>query len=162
MITSLLHCTVCGTRYFDLAVTDADLARLYADYRGDAYFKQRHHFEPWYTRSVNDGIGSEIYMRARRAALSAALAEAGIVKNFSTVLDHGGDRGQMLLELNAPLKAVYEISGVAPDPEITAVDEAELKSGRWDLILSCHVLEHLPDPAGYVMELVRLGHEDTV
>jgi hypothetical protein len=159
---ALLQCRACGTRYFDIDPTGEELGRLYAGYRGEDYFRLRHGFEPWYTRAVNDGMGGEHAMRDRRAALHTALAECGVGDDFTAVLDHGGDRGQMLLELNAPVKAVYEISGVAPEPGVVAVDEAGLKAGQWDLILSCHVLEHLPDPPQYVGELARLGHEKTV
>jgi hypothetical protein len=158
----LIHCQSCRTRYFDIALADAELARLYADYRGVSYFQQRNGYEPWYTRAMNDDLGGEIAMRDRRAVLHDALTEAGISNDFSAVLDHGGDRGQMLRDLKAPIKAVYEISGAAAEPGVVSVDEAVMKSGKWDLILSCHVLEHLPDPPSYVAELVSIGHNKTV
>jgi hypothetical protein len=157
----LLKCNACATRYFDFAPTAAQLDRLYAGYRGEDYFRERHFFEPWYTKSVNDNLGAEVHMQARRAALAATLAAGGGGNNFASVLDHGGDRGQMLHDLHAPLKAVFDISGVAPDPGVMAVREAELAATPWDLILCCHVLEHLPDPAAHVASLVALGHAGT-
>jgi hypothetical protein len=161
-VVPLLLCKVCKTRYFDVAVEDAELARLYADYRGAEYFRLRHQFEPWYTRAVNDDLGGETAMRQRRTALAQALQQSGVTTDFATVLDHGGDRGQMLLELNAPFKAVYEISGTTPEAGVVSVDAVAMKNTRWDLILSCHVLEHLTDPPAYVAKLVSLGHDKTV
>jgi hypothetical protein len=157
-----LICRTCGTEYFDLLVTAEQLDRLYKDYRGEEYFKQRNGFEPWYTKDINGGLGGEQEMRKRRDALLRALAEAGIENDFGAVLDHGGDRGQMLVELKANRRAVYEISGVVSEPGIESIGEADMRAGKWNLILSCHVLEHLTFPAALVADLVSLGGAGTV
>ncbi len=161
-VISILKCSACGTQYFDLLISDEQLERLYKDYRGERYFRQRNRYEPWYTSAINSGMGGEIEMRKRRAALGDALSQAGIKNDFRNVLDHGGDRGQMLQDLNAGRKAVYEISGVASEPGVDAIGEEELRTHEWDLILSCHVLEHLTFPAKFVAELVSLGRTGTV
>jgi Methyltransferase domain len=161
-IVPLLICRTCGTEYFDLLVTAEQLDRLYKDYRGEEYFKQRNGFEPWYTKDINGGLGGEQEMRKRRDALLRALAEAGIENDFGAVLDHGGDRGQMLVELKANRRAVYEISGVVSEPGIESIGEADMRAGKWNLILSCHVLEHLTFPAALVADLVSLGGAGTV
>ena len=101
-------------------------------------------------------------MSKRRAALKAALARAGVKDVFRGVLDHGGDRGQMLQELQAQRKAVYEISGVANDPGIEAISEGQMRGSEWDLILSCHVLEHLTFPGEFVSDLASLGCRGTI
>jgi hypothetical protein len=161
-IVPILKCLICGTEYFDLLVTDEQLDRLYDDYRGETYFKQRNRLEPWYTKEMNSGLGGETEMRKRRNALNDALTQAGIENDFGSVLDHGGDRGQMLGDLKADRKAVYEISGVASEPGIEPISEGEMRAGKWDLILSCHVLEHLAFPAALVADLVALGGAGTV
>jgi hypothetical protein len=161
-VISILKCTVCGTQYFDLVITDEQLARLYKDYRGEQYFKQRNRLEPWYTSAINSGMGGDIEMRKRREALNGALDEAGIKNDFRSVLDHGGDRGQMLRDLKSVRKAVYEISGVTSDACVEAIGEEDMRTGNWDLILSCHVLEHLTFPARFVADLVSLGRAGTV
>jgi hypothetical protein len=160
-LISILKCSACGTQYFDLLITDEQLDRLYKDYRGAGYFKQRNRFEPWYTSDINSGMGGEVEMCKRRKALAAALDRAGVRNDFRSVLDHGGDRGQMLRDLKADRKAVYEISGVASDPGIDAIREKDMRTANWDLILSCHVLEHLTFPARFVADLVSLGREGT-
>jgi Methyltransferase domain len=157
----LIKCNDCDTRYFDFSPTDEQLGRLYAGYRGDDYFRERHFFEPWYTKSINDDLGAEEHMRHRRAILADTLTACGVGNDFAAVLDHGGDRGQMLHGLNAPVKAVFDISGITPDPGVTAVDKAGLEKTPWDLILCCHVLEHLADPQALVTTLAALGHAET-
>jgi 2-polyprenyl-3-methyl-5-hydroxy-6-metoxy-1,4-benzoquinol methylase len=161
-LVPLLACLNCGTRHFDIEVTDDQLGRLYADYRGASYFKQRHDFEPWYTRSINDGIGGQEEMRKRRAILNDALADAGVPNTFQSVLDHGGDRGQLLSDLQATRKAVYEISGVPTEAGVESISERDMRESSWDLILSCHVLEHLTNPAAYLRDLVSLGDVNTM
>jgi hypothetical protein len=161
-IISILKCSACGTQYFDLLVTKEQLDRLYDDYRGEKYFKQRNRFEPWYTSAINYGMGSEAEMRTRRDALKSALILAGVEDDFRCVLDHGGDRGQMLKDLRADRKAVYEISGVVSEPDIESISESEMRIVKWDLILSCHVLEHLTFPAQFIGDLISLGRAGTI
>lgn len=158
----VIRCNACRTRYFDFTPTDEELGRLYADYREEEYFCLRNRFEPAYTRKLNELLGGNIGMQDRRNVLIHALKDCGIVNQFSAVLDHGGDRGQMLLDLNADVKVVYEISGVAPEPGVRAVLERELWESDWDLILSCHVLEHLTDPETYLSSLLTLGRAETI
>lgn len=161
-VIALFKCCECGTQHFDFLATDEQLARLYCGYRGEEYFRQRHAFEPWYTAGINSGMGGEIGMSKRREALKRALAQAAVHSHFRGVLDHGGDRGQMLSDLSAERKAVYEISGVSGESGIESIGEEEMRAAKWDLILSCHVLEHQSCPAALVSDLVSLGHPGTV
>lgn len=161
-VVDLAGCRDCGTRHFTLPLDEPDLARLYAGYRGEEYFRQRNGFEPWYTRALNDGLGSEGGIAARRRALASALAAAGIGTRFGSVLDFGGDRGQMLRDLDAARKATYEISGVVADPGVDSATLAQVRDTAWDLILCCHVLEHWIHPAQCARQLHALGHPGTV
>ncbi len=161
-VVGLMRCEDCATAAFDLEVSEAALARLYAGYRGEAYFAQRHALEPWYSRAHNDGLGGDAAMAERRAVMAAALTEAGVMRRFGAALDHGGDRGQMLLDLPADRKAAFEISGAATEAGVAAVGAEALAEERWDLILCCHVLEHLIDPGAHLQALAALGGPGTV
>jgi hypothetical protein len=159
-VVETFRCRDCESRFFKIDIADEALGRLYSGYRGEEYFRLRHGFEPWYTRAMNDGIGGEGEFSARRKALLDVLARAGIANRFGDVLDHGGDRGQMIVPgggLDADRPAVFEVSGVAPEPGVEAIGPSELHARPWDLILSCHVLEHVNDPGGYMRDLVGLG-----
>lgn len=145
--TWIFECGECGHRWTERGLSEDEAARLYAGYRGEDYFQLRHSFEPWYTRSVNDGRGSEATMVERRAILARLLGEAGLNgTRFELALDWGGDRGQMLKELPATRRAVHEVSEVRPDPGIEQLRRLEDAAGLADLVLNCHVLEHLNDP----------------
>jgi hypothetical protein len=158
----LMRCRDCKTQYFDFVPADQALRRLYDGYRGEEYFAQRHRFEPWYTRKMNDDLGGETHMRERRAVLAEALAETGLNRVFRAALDHGGERGQMLRDLRAGRKVVFDISGVNPEAGVESVTDQGLREASWDLILCCHVLEHLSFPEQYLVDLVSLGDEATV
>jgi hypothetical protein len=160
-IVSILTCSDCKTRYFDRVITDQELSRLYDDYRGAEYFQQRNRFEPSYTAEFNASLGGDAGMSERRAILAEVMLECPEMQACQKVLDHGGDRGQMLKDLNVERKAVYDISGVDADQGVEAVSLEQVKAGTWDLILSCHVLEHLTFPGSYVEDLVSLGHNGT-
>ncbi|MCB5946055.1 methyltransferase domain-containing protein [Acidocella sp. KAb 2-4] len=157
----IIRCNACGTRYFDFTPTQEELSRLYAGYRDEAYFRLRNHFEPWYSRELNESLGGEEEMRQRRNVLRNALVECGIENRFGAVLDHGGDRGQMVLDLSAHVRAVYDISGVPAEEGVQAICLPDLVAHDWDLILCCHVLEHLPDPAAHLRALLALGRTGT-
>ena len=167
-VVKVLECPSCGSKFFDIDISSKQLSRLYDGYRGEKYFNQRNGFEPWYTRKINDDIGSNCHTSQRRKVLVEALAFLKLDNNFEFVLDHGGDRGQMLSgnnadeAINSKIKAVYDISGAVPENGIKSISYDEMIHCDWDLILSCHVLEHLSNPQDYIEDLVNLGRKGTV
>ena len=140
-------------------MTEEEIGRLYAGYRGDAYFKARHNHEFWYSRAVNDGIGSdpgEIALRKRN--LSAFVGErAQLIK---TVLDYGGDRGQFIPENLGTARYVYEISDAKPADGVERLTSVE---GRvFDFVMLTHVLEHCSEPRQMLGLLKPLAHSETL
>ena len=124
---------------------------MYSGYRNFEYQQRRAKYEPWYTKKINDAIGhSEDVLNLRREHLEKALSEAfsNHSEKFSfptRVLDVGGDEGQFIPKIKSITeKAVLEVSGVRP------VDDAQMLS-NWtevedfspDMIMMCHVLEHI-------------------
>jgi SAM-dependent methyltransferase len=154
--TRLLECGACGFRFFEDRLTDDEAARLYADYRGDRYYAERHRREPWYTRRVNDAIGGDPEgVAARRELIERVLRDHGDVAALERVLDFGGDRGQVIPDAVGREKFVYEISGTHPVAGVARIGSAdELRGRRFDLVLLCHVLEHCSEP-GEVLEQIR-------
>jgi len=163
---SVLFCDNCGSKFFDVVLSKKDLSKLYKNYRGEIYFKERNYYEPWYTKKFNSEISDKNHYDMRRDTLAHALVVAKVKNTFQNVLDHGGDRGQMLKAgkgyINAKYKYVYEISGIQPIKGVVACSQDQMKNKKWDLILSCHVLEHLSNPKTYLDMLVSLGSKKTI
>jgi hypothetical protein len=149
---------------FDADFTKEQMQNLYDQYRGNDYFIMRNKYEPWYTDQINKGIGDEKEFDLRRKVLIKNLDENHIFNNFKHVLDHGGDKGQMISPsggLNAEFRAVCELSGVDTEEGVTRISQEKAREIEWDLILSCHVIEHLPDPFSYLNDILALGNSNT-
>ena len=154
-------CSACGFRWSERGLTDDEVIRLYRGYRGDAYFAERHSFEPWYSRVINDGIGSDKEMVSRRETLLDALKACGFDPDSSfAAADHGGDRGQMLMGFPNATKRVFDLSGVDLEHGCEQIERVEDENGRFDLVLNCHVLEHLNDPEAGLREVMSLARKD--
>jgi SAM-dependent methyltransferase len=151
----LMECRDCAFRFYETRYTDEEAARLYGDYRGERYFRVRHRHEPWYTRKFNDGLLTTGGLDTRRGEIAAWLKQVAGGTPIRRVLDYGGDHGQFLPIEPGLERFVYDISGVAPDPGVTAFSrEAELVGLTFDAIVISQVLEHVSDVA-HILDHVR-------
>lgn len=157
-VCALMTCPTCGFRCFDARFDEDEMGRLYRGYRGEAYFKTRHRWEPWYTRKVNEGLSTdtgELRTRKRNAYKLISRCLGGVPP--ARILDYGGDRGQFIPDEWSGERYVFEVSGRAPLPGIKAIDDpVELKGATFDLVMLCQVLEHLSDPAAQLGQLADL------
>jgi SAM-dependent methyltransferase len=154
-VTLLLECRSCGFRFFQERFSKDEIARLYADYRSERYWKARHACEPWYTRAINDGIGgSPAEITFRKKLSGSFIKEHSLGASMASVLDWGGDRGQFIPDDFAN-KYVFDVSGVQPLDGIVAISsERELGGMHFDVVMLAHVLEHLSDPRS-VLQTIR-------
>lgn len=86
---NVFHCYDCGSRQFSLELSEEELTPLYDDYRGESYFRERHSFEPWYTRKFHESLGSDDGYGPRRNALLRVLESCGVKNEFDFVLGSG-------------------------------------------------------------------------
>ncbi len=142
-----LQCQVCGLLFLDIRFSDAEMAALYAGYRGADYAAQRDRFEPGYA--------------AINAAMLAHVPDTGPAERFLAdhvqpkprVLDWGGDTGE-----NTPFRAaasavdIFDISGRPVAAGARRVSREALAGARYDLVVLSHVLEHAPEPETLVRE----------
>lgn len=148
VLTELVECPVCKLVYFTVDFSEVELQRMYDGYRGGAYLKRRHRYEPWYTKRVNQAIGhSPIVLEHRRRHLRSLISDAvdrGVARSPSRVLDVGGDEGQFIPDIESiTTKAVLEVSGVRPIEGVGNLGSwREVEAFQPDLIMMCHVLEH--------------------
>lgn len=155
-VCKLLECSACSFRFFDVRLTPDEVGRLYAGYRGERYFAERHRWEPWYSRKVNEGIGGDPKEIAGREASMAEFVLPHIKQTaIKTVLDYGGDRGQFIPKWLGTEKFVFELSDAVPEPGVTRIgSEDEMMSMKFDFTMVISVLEHCSDP-GAVLEQLR-------
>ena len=156
----LARCATCGHAWSLRGLSGQEAGRLYAGYRGDEYFEARHATEPWYTKAINDAIGSDAARVGRRRVLADALAAAAAQASprpEGHCLDFGGDRGQMLKDLPDADKAVHEVSGVELEPWARRLDSLAREAGTFDLVLNCQVLEHVNDPLSALRETAAMA-----
>ena len=156
---NLCECRSCSFRFFDSRLTDAEAQRLYAAYRKDRYFEARHSYEFWYSRTINDGIGSDAEeISSRQKNLTAILGERS--HSISTVLDFGGDRGQFIPERIGSERYVYELSNAEPVKGVVRLTSIEGR--QFDFVMLAHVLEHCSEPGQILHALKPLGHVKTL
>lgn len=157
--TQLVECQNCGFRFFDRRYEADEMSALYSRYRSEDYFQARNRHEFWYTRAINEQLGKDPQdIAARRAYVGKFLSEALGDPKFASILDYGGDAGQFIPDDLAGRKFVHEVSNVAPVSGVAKLStDAELEQhAPYSLIMVCHVLEHLPDPAEILMRLPEL------
>jgi SAM-dependent methyltransferase len=159
----LLECEACGLRFFDGRFEPEEMTRLYAGYRGEAYFQARHRHEFWYSRRHNEGTGHDARIVAtRKSATETFLHRHTNVDSIKRVLDYGGDSGQFIPEAIGNEKDVFELSDALPVPGVRRIaHEGALQPGSYDLVLLNHVLEHTPDPLDLLRRVAGFLKEGT-
>jgi SAM-dependent methyltransferase len=151
-----VRCLNCNFMFFDYRMSDQEMADLYHDYRGEEYQKCRFKYEEFYTEKFNEALGKdedEIEARKRNLLLAFKKAKIDLVK-IKSILDYGGDRGQHLnIEaFEDKEKYLFEVTDLPLEPGVRRVKE--LKPESFDLVISQHVLEHVPDPQKIMKEMV--------
>lgn len=156
-VCNSLYCRDCGFVFLDIRFSDSELASLYHAYREEEYTELRERYEPGY-KARNDGLNAGMNFMDE--------VESFIAPHLSfpaKILDWGGDTGK-----NSPFRHgenqidIYEISDKETLPGTRRVSEAELKQTHYDLIVSSHVLEHVPYPGDLIADMVSVMNEKTL
>lgn len=155
VICNLAYCTICGLAFFEDRYEPTEAARLYADYRNETYYQERHHWEPWYSRAFNERLGGAEEMRHRREVYAGILHRHAGDEVIESVLDYGGDRGQLMLGGPGQKYFVFDISGVEPEADVVSLSTASLADQKFDLVLLCEVLEHVSEPLQVLWDVLN-------
>jgi hypothetical protein len=152
-----LCCAQCGHLFLDIRFSEEEMARLYADYRGVDYARDREAWEPGYAQRNTALMAGATYLEETERFLAAQLP---LNPEGLKVLDWGGDTGR-----NTPMKAqareihILDLSGRQPDPPARTVSLNEAQAQHYDLVVCSNVLEHIPYPLDLLHQISRCLHE---
>ena len=156
-ICKTMMCEDCGMLFLDMRFDDEEMAALYADYRGEAYTRERDRFEPGYAARNAIMLEGSAYIDQIEAILEPYLGAR------PRVLDWGGDTG-----VNTPFRSramqhdVYDISNRPMVESARSVDLDTVKASVYDLIVFSHVLEHVPYPRESLREIANAMRQETI
>jgi SAM-dependent methyltransferase len=125
------------------------MERLYTSYRGEEYQNQRQKYEPEYTAEhVEKKYYNREFHKIRREALAEYVKPYVDFSKVTTVLDYGGDEGQMIPhQFKNAGKYVYDISGNQTVEGVSMINDLDVvKRTSWDFLMCCQLLEHVSNP----------------
>ena len=153
-----LLCKQCRLLFLDIRFSDAEMSRLYEDYRGVAYTRLRERYEPGYAERNANFVAGINYMDEVEAFLKPLLPTT------LSILDWGGDTG-----VNTPFKHgngntvhIYDISGIESSGQFKNVSLQSARLQSYDLVVCSNVLEHVPYPLQLLQQIQTVMHKDTV
>lgn len=156
-VCNTLACEVCGLLFLDMRFDDEEMAALYADYRGPAYRAERERFEPGYGTRNEILLGGNSYTPIIETILEP------YVSATPRVLDWGGDTG-----VNTPFKgrtSVHHIYDISDRPVVAGavrISQEQARTGSYDLIVSSHVIEHVPSPGEMLRQIAAIMTPATI
>jgi hypothetical protein len=145
----LVGCAACGIQFFSRRYSASELQFLYTDYRGERYLERRKRWEPWYSSKRNYSIGhDEGIQKIRTEAISSFVSRFLREVPGLRIVDYGGDEGQFIPLLpHIEFAGVFDVSGRPVRNGITTLHSLEqVRKASPNLLMLCHVLEHLTNP----------------
>lgn len=144
--TELRACLQCGLTMFGHRYSDQELDAIYSGYRGDRYLQTRRKWEPWYRSVVNDAfIDGSPAVDERVRFMEEIISKSGR-SDFALAVDFGGDGGQFFPSHCSGRRVIIDVSDKPVPESIERFASFADLDEQADLIMICHVLEHLNSP----------------
>lgn len=130
------ECMMCGLLWIDVEPTDEQMEKHYRGYFDEDYIAQREKYEPGFRQKwLSAGNRNEDKYIEQFLTL-----HTGVPK---TILDLGGGRGE---ETPFRGQSPIDILDVAMTDLLPGCNRVEKIEKKYDLVVLCHILEHVPDP----------------
>ncbi len=162
--TKLCYCPQCGMHFSEYRPNDEEMKRLYKNYRGSEYVAQREKYEADYAIQYEKVFRSKQFIQVRKSRISSFLQGVVEYSKISSVLDYGGDDGRFIPdELKYSKKYVYDISGCDVCEDVTLLTGLQdIYDIEWDMIMCCHLLEHVAQPIEIMENIVQAMSDKTL
>ena len=154
--TDLNKCANCHFFYYSFRPSDKQMENYYFDYWGENYQKERHSFEPRFTKEFcevlkNHDLIDNQFSKNQKYRLSTTLKNLKIdLSKISSILDYGGNDGKNMniSEFENIKKYVYDIGKIKVIENITNISNQPFEQIKenFDLVLCQHLLEHVSYP----------------
>ena len=156
----LLHCTQCNIYFSQVRPEEDELRSYYSTYHAGDYATQRKQMESYYTDELIASFTPHAI--ERKKLLEHYLHEYINPQEIATILDYGGGDGLMISDIYSHAeKFVYEVQSTDVREGIRRIsNKEELQQHTWNLIICCHVLEHISNPMETISLLISLLSEE--
>jgi SAM-dependent methyltransferase len=146
----LIHCLDCDYRGSSYRFEREEEAVYYFEYMRDDYLKERNikHVADFYHNDMT-------YRKMRQDAAATILKDVVDFQSITSVLDFGGDSGDMIpLELSHAKKYVLDTDNRVSSEDILFITGPD-QCDPMDLVMCSHTLEHVSDPYELIVEIKK-------
>jgi len=155
------HCSQCDFYFFNIRPDMDEMSQLYEGYRSAVYQSQRQLYELDYTKDFNARLGKDPLEREARIGNLEKILSSNKISSSIDILDFGGNDGCMIPPSLTGNKYCFDISDVQTVGGVQSIGESELGLHHYDLIMLCHVLEHVSYPVVFLDNVTRLMGEES-
>jgi hypothetical protein len=154
--STLIECSSCDFVFFSHRYAEREMEKIYSNYRGSTYTKIRKNWEPWYTEDFNDALNPGTDAVIQRVQFMERIISTipSFESRIKTIVDVGGDAGQFFPINFAGNKFLLDVSDKEVVSGVKRVSSLSEVTQEVDLLIAAHLLEHLPDPNLFIMQIV--------
>lgn len=145
-LTKIRYCGQCDLAFFQRRLTDDEAKRLYTNYRGEEYNRERLKLEPGYERFMGPFEDPLSFIYTERIRDYVDFIDVfPEIESARHILDFGGD--------GSIPKRVFPGARIAIDD--LSAGSTETNATQYDLVFASNVFEHISDPAPVLKKLVE-------